>query len=473
MLARLNAARGGIRVVQWMFELLWVSGLAVAGGSLARLSRVGVVREKAELRKWKAYIQSVHERSRHVNESRGIVVIGGTSHRPGISSNSYTINALLAIAQLRRVGCMLPIELWHDNDTTLVGAYHEEVVLTLGHSSSRVKLRNFFDVLGGRHAKSYQLKTLALINSHFDEVLYIDADNILLKDPTPLFDWPEYRRTGAVFWPDFFMVNPWAKFWRMIDKRPEPTWTIEAGQMVLNLRRHVKPLALAHYFNQRGPARFYNWTHGDADLFVFAWQALGAPRSFAPALAIAGDLMNTLFCGHTILHFDPSKGVRLDAMFAHRSHDTLADSVGLSWRAIKRFPMLSLSPLVQAGLVGLNEWKEMLKIGDSDHGATKMTRVRDYGLGYYIRRHQDTSQCVCVDGVADSCWDIDASVEDTPRSRATVQRLANIEHELRRLLACLVDNSSSLRKQWFLEFAAHLAPFVSPSRDNSTRQYIH
>eukprot|EP00927_Polykrikos_kofoidii_P016269 TRINITY_DN17332_c0_g1_i1.p1 TRINITY_DN17332_c0_g1~~TRINITY_DN17332_c0_g1_i1.p1 ORF type:complete len:467 (-),score=43.87 TRINITY_DN17332_c0_g1_i1:41-1441(-) len=465
MLARLNAARGGIRVVQWMFELLWVSGLAVAGGSLARLSRVGVVREKAELRKWKAYIQSVHERSRHVNESRGIVVIGGTSHRPGISSNSYTINALLAIAQLRRVGCMLPIELWHDNDPALAGAYHTEVVLALAHPSSRVILRNFFHVLGGRHARTYQLTTLALLNSAFEEALYIDADNLLLKDPTQLFDWQEYRKTGAVFWPDFFMVNPWAKLWRIIGKSPQPTWCVESGQMLLNISQHVKTLTLAHYFNQRGPARFYNWSHGDADLFFFAWQALDAPFSMAPPLAIAGDLVNSSFCGHTILQLDPStdpEGDVLDVMFAHRSHDTLADSVGLSWRAIKRFPIFSFPSIVEAGLAGADEWMEMLKVGHFSHDATAMAHARDFGIGLRLLRHQNTSQCVCVDGVADSCWDLDGSVDDTPHSRVTVRRLAETERELRVLLARLVDRSSSLRNHWYTEFASHLA-FSYPS----------
>jgi alpha 1,2-mannosyltransferase len=40
------------------------------------------------------------------------------------------------------------------------------------------------------------------VKSSFSEVLYLDSDNILLADPTFLFDHPIYREHGVVFWPD-------------------------------------------------------------------------------------------------------------------------------------------------------------------------------------------------------------------------------------------------------------------------------
>jgi hypothetical protein len=50
----------------------------------------------------------------------------------------------------------------------------------------------------------FQIKAAAIINSSFKELLYLDSDNLPAHDPTFLFDTPEYKSTGALFWPDFW-----------------------------------------------------------------------------------------------------------------------------------------------------------------------------------------------------------------------------------------------------------------------------
>jgi len=50
-----------------------------------------------------------------------------------------------------------------------------------------------------------QIKADAIIASSFEEVLYLDSDNIPLRDPTYLFDTELYAEEGrprAVFWGD-------------------------------------------------------------------------------------------------------------------------------------------------------------------------------------------------------------------------------------------------------------------------------
>jgi len=41
-----------------------------------------------------------------------------------------------------------------------------------------------------------------LIATQFTEVIYLDSDNIPLRDPVELFDSVEYKQSGSVFWPD-------------------------------------------------------------------------------------------------------------------------------------------------------------------------------------------------------------------------------------------------------------------------------
>ena len=35
------------------------------------------------------------------------------------------------------------------------------------------------------------------------QMLYLDADNTPLQDPSKFFEWPEFKKHGNVFWPDY------------------------------------------------------------------------------------------------------------------------------------------------------------------------------------------------------------------------------------------------------------------------------
>ena len=54
----------------------------------------------------------------------------------------------------------------------------------------------------------WELKLYAALHCPFAEVLYLDADNGPTRDPSFLFDEPEYHGVGAIFWPDY-------DYWRL------------------------------------------------------------------------------------------------------------------------------------------------------------------------------------------------------------------------------------------------------------------
>lgn len=49
--------------------------------------------------------------------------------------------------------------------------------------------------------------------SSFDEVLLLDEDNLVLRDPTELFQHMEELRVSGVFWPDLWAINTAAPIW--------------------------------------------------------------------------------------------------------------------------------------------------------------------------------------------------------------------------------------------------------------------
>ena len=97
----------------------------------------------------------------------------------------------------------------------------------------------------------WQLKSYAMLHSRFEEVLFLDADQVPVRDPAAAFDFPEYRESGAVFWPDIHDLSAHNPIWAMTGLPAEtcPSW--ESGQMLVDKRRHLAALRVALYLNER------------------------------------------------------------------------------------------------------------------------------------------------------------------------------------------------------------------------------
>ena len=196
-------------------------------------------------------------------KGRGIVIPAG-----GVR---YFTNAWVCVNILRRLGCQLPIELWH-----------------LGPDEMRPDMRTLLEPLGvrtvdalsvrqshpARTLKGWELKPYAVIHSTFEEVLLLDADNVPVLDPTFLFSERPYRDMGAIFWPDFENLGPERAVWRLTGVKYRDQPEFETGQVVLNKRTCWRPLLLAMWMNEHSDF-WYQHVHGDKETFHFAWLRLG------------------------------------------------------------------------------------------------------------------------------------------------------------------------------------------------------
>jgi hypothetical protein len=196
---------------------------------------------------------------------RGIVICAGGSR--------YFPCAWVCINMLRRQGCELPIQLWHLNAGEMNSAMRE-LIEPLGVSCiDAQEVREIYPVrtLGG-----WELKAFALLNSPFQEVLLLDADNVPVVDPVFLFETREFAEAGAIFWPDFGRLEPSRCVWSLtgVPYRDEPEF--ESGQIVLDKKRCFRPLSLAMWFNEYSDF-WYRHIHGDKDTFHLAWRRLDAP----------------------------------------------------------------------------------------------------------------------------------------------------------------------------------------------------
>ncbi|KAG8862786.1 hypothetical protein FRB96_000796 [Tulasnella sp. 330] len=235
---------------------------------------------------------------------RGIVVAGG--------NQDTTLRLITVLRHLRRLNNTLPIELFHF-PRELTDEVQRETIRGLGAS-----IREISGVQKSPGAwKNFQIKGLAITQSSFREVLYLDSDNIPLRNPSHLFNSPIYLDddTRAVFWPDLSKDHATNAIWRLIgDQCTLDHWTFESGQIVIdkagNHGLNLAALWIASGMMGSGPDGRDFWFHmcgGDKDTFRWAFRVLrlnwGSPPRWMSALGGLSEMANR-FCGHTTLQYD-------------------------------------------------------------------------------------------------------------------------------------------------------------------------
>jgi ADP-heptose:LPS heptosyltransferase len=198
-------------------------------------------------------------------EGRGIVICGG-----GIK---FFPCVWVCINMLRKLGSTLPIELWHLGPGELTPRMKSLVEGLHVVTVDACEVRKRFPVrkLGG-----WELKSYAILHSRFREVLLLDADNVPVRDPEYLFETPEYRAAGAVFWPDFGQLAKTQIIWDNCGLKRPAGPEFESGQIMVDKRACWKALSLAMWFNENSDF-YYEHLHGDKETFHLAFEKLQQP----------------------------------------------------------------------------------------------------------------------------------------------------------------------------------------------------
>lgn len=218
-------------------------------------------------------------------DGRGIVTCAG--------GTGYNTCAWVLINRLRDLGCRLPIQVWYlgekERDDEWIDFVRPLGVECIDAHALMKRLPH--PNLGG-----WQLKVYAVLHSPFRDVLFLDADNVPVRDPTFLFDSPEYRAAGALFWPDLEITRtpPDSPRWQVFGVPYRHEHEFESGQLVIDKERCWRPLMLCNWYNERSHF-FYRIVYGDKDTFRFAWRRLDQPYAMP---AKPAELIPLTFCQH-------------------------------------------------------------------------------------------------------------------------------------------------------------------------------
>ena len=162
---------------------------------------------------------------------------------------------------------------------------------------------------GDGDLSGFTMKAAALLLSRFEEVLFLDSDNVAVLNPEALFDSKEFKESGAILWPDYWestAARDAAAALGLSDDEVEEggkekssdnddndnalsssfsssssssfqlRGSHESGQMLFDKRRAWPALALAAYFNHV-PGFYYE--------ILGCFMGKGDKETFAAALA--------------------------------------------------------------------------------------------------------------------------------------------------------------------------------------------
>lgn len=162
---------------------------------------------------------------------RGVVVLAG---------GRYSEFAATSIGMLRASGSKLPVEVWlnDDGDEAWCNELPPEGMVCR-------RLTDYMSLDDLPHP--YQWKVFTMLYSTFEDILFLDADLIPVKNPDFLFDSTVYKNHGVILWPDYWKHtgSPLLPYLiginstRQSDILASET-SIESGQLVWNKKTHWK-----------------------------------------------------------------------------------------------------------------------------------------------------------------------------------------------------------------------------------------
>lgn len=202
---------------------------------------------------------------------RGIVTCAGGVR---MFTNVYVLVRLLR----ETLGCRLPIEVWSYGATELTAIMRH---LLRQYEVDLIDAPAILQAYPSPISTGWQLKSYAVLHSRFRDVLYLDADQVPVVDPQPLFDSDEFNAAGAVFWPDSVDLRADNPIWAELGLAAADTPSWESGQMLVDTARHWKALSAAHFLNENH-RRVSEMIYGDKDTYLAAWRRLGAACAVVP-----------------------------------------------------------------------------------------------------------------------------------------------------------------------------------------------
>ena len=124
------------------------------------------------------------------------------------------------------------------------------------HTSStkwEINASRVFTPLTGHLLKAFPYKPAAIISSSFDEVLFLDCDAYVTRDPEDLFlTDPMYAKFGALFFPDAYKTRQHPAVWKVFNTTcTEHEYELDSAAILVNKQRVWNGLYMTKLMNDQ------------------------------------------------------------------------------------------------------------------------------------------------------------------------------------------------------------------------------
>lgn len=170
------------------------------------------------------------------------------------------------------------------------------------------------------HGKKYSFKLASIVSSTFAEIIFIDSDCYIVRDPTYIFEKdPMYIKFGALLYPDIYLSHQRSEVLSVFNTTcVKNEYSIDSGVLVFDKKRVWKGLYMAKLMGDYHQF-FYDYfiSHGDKDTFRLAFRYMKIPYYIVGIPCSTGYVINRTFCGVTLCKTD---SLGLNVYFDHVHH---------------------------------------------------------------------------------------------------------------------------------------------------------
>ncbi|CAF3720196.1 unnamed protein product [Rotaria sordida] len=164
--------------------------------------------------------------------------------------------------------------------------------------------------------KSFPFKPAAIISATFAEVLFLDCDAYITRDPIDLFLFdPMYLKFGALFFPDSYQSRQHPTVWNLFNTTcGEHEYELDSATILVDKKRVWNGLYMTKLMNDNHKLFYKYVTDGDKDTFRFGFRYMDT-----------GSFDGIHFCGWTICKTDSL------AQHIYVNHVHMFKHVGISY----------------------------------------------------------------------------------------------------------------------------------------------
>jgi hypothetical protein len=127
----------------------------------------------------------------------------------------------------------------------------------------RLNVKNVYKPRTGSLPKPFPYKSAAIVSSTFSEVLFLDCDAYVVRDPEELFlSDPMYLKFGALFFPDAFMSRQHPAVWNLFNTTcAQNEYEFDSSMILVDKKRVWNGLYMAKLMNDDDHELFYKVFH--------------------------------------------------------------------------------------------------------------------------------------------------------------------------------------------------------------------